>query len=203
MIVERINPRNVGREITLAACAATLVLAMMPTVGRAEYEFAFKDINYLETYAVLRVSTLPVTELDQFTSLTFTPLGTSLFGYVGKYPGTFDQFDDFVINDDDEALELVGGRLLRSFRQTTPYLDDFDPPPTPINPNPTDPNLHLRFTTHTGNSISDLRYTDPGSGIDVQVRGDFFLVPEPASCGLCLMAVSLGIASRRIRILHV
>jgi len=156
--------------------------------------FDFVGDDSGEVLATLNLSSLPATHED-IVSLTFSPIGESIFGYASTFPGEFqDSTGRFA---DDGFGGLIGADALENGEA---ILGGFNPPASSLHPSGT---ARISLLANDQLSSLDAILVLPLSSDDPQIvsSGNWRLVPEPSSAKLMLTAVTCGFGLRRHRIL--
>ena len=182
---------------------ACFVVAIMSASSEAQFLYDFVEFPSGDVLARLELTSLPATHAEVAT-LTFTPSSKSIFGYDTQYSGSFDTSFAMFLDDGVGGLQGNGGGI------SIGSVGDNNPPPGllaisvhPLRPSdvalvPVNPvRLSLAADDNLNEDMIKVFYFHGDVGTSVERVGDWRLVPEPSSIGLCLTAILFGVGLGR------
>jgi hypothetical protein len=176
--------KSAYRALMRCIVIPSFVVTITSASSEAQLLYDFVESPSGDVLATLELTSLPATHAE-VAGLTFTPAGEAIYGYAGLYSGSFDTSFGMLLDDGIGGLQGNGdGTSEGNVRDSTPPLSQF----SMFGP--------LNFLLVADDNVNEdtiaLSLLVGDVGVTIESVGDWRLVPEPSSIGLCLTAILFG-----------
>jgi hypothetical protein len=181
--------KSAYRALMRCIVMPSFVVTITSASSEAQLLYDFVESPSGDVLATLELTSLPATHAE-VAGLTFTPAGEAIYGYAGLYSGSFDSSFGMLLDDGIGGLQGNGdGTSEGNVRDSTPPLSQF----SMFGP--------LNFLLVADDNVNEdtiaLSLLVGDVGVTIESVGDWRLVPEPSSIGLCLTAILFGVGLGR------